>query len=536
MPGIIALLAAAHVGLSWLHGAAGPGWEPPSGLAAKAEPFWPRQAGKNALSTLAVLGGLSVWCVFQPVALGVQADPSAFSSVHPNWYLLPWFVLAQCFHGSYEAVGTFALPGLVFLVLLCWPLIDRSPQRDPRRRPVAIHAFGLLIVAIVGLTVYAAATGAAIHESAAAAAPRTARTAPTPPAEASPEAPAKATPTPAAKAATASRPASVLSATSGSAAGPQKASSPTPARKTQQPLLPAGAEAEAERVFRANCARCHDPDGKGNAMRAVMPKIPDFTDQKWQAAHTSAELEQAVLNGKGTFMPAWKGKLGGFPVGQLVEYVREFAGGEKAVGAKVPSLSPLPATPPSLPLPSTSSSPSSTSPSQPAEPAATPATEPAAAPSAKHIAAHAPAGKESPRPTASSQPYAISPAARVGEGLFQHNCVMCHGPHGRGTPMRAAMPVIPNFTEDAFQNMHSDGQLIAAILNGKGGLMPSFAGKLTTAEVQDLVAYVRTFGPHRAKPAPPGADAFGREFAELQQRFDRLEKEIQALDVGKAKP
>ena len=48
------------------------------------------------------------------------------------------FQLLRYFHGPYEIVGTFVLPLVFFLILFFWPFLDRSPHRDPRRRPIAI--------------------------------------------------------------------------------------------------------------------------------------------------------------------------------------------------------------------------------------------------------------------------------------------------------------------------------------------------------------------------------------------------------------
>ena len=69
-----------------------------------------------------------------------------------------------------------------------------------------------------------------------------------------------------------------------------------------------------------------------------MPQIPNFTDPKWQAAHSNVDLQQAILNGKGPFMPAYKGKLGSISAEQLVAYARQFAQrpGKKPAETKPP--------------------------------------------------------------------------------------------------------------------------------------------------------------------------------------------------------
>ena len=46
------------------------------------------------------------------------------------------------------------------------------------------------------------------------------------------------------------------------------------------------------------CARCHGIDGKG---MWDIPKVPDFTDNRWQASRLDAEIVRVILEGgKGT--------------------------------------------------------------------------------------------------------------------------------------------------------------------------------------------------------------------------------------------
>jgi mono/diheme cytochrome c family protein len=103
--------------------------------------------------------------------------------------------------------------------------------------------------------------------------------------------------------------------------------SPIP-RPLTLPALSAAEKAKVGQLYQQQCAECHGADGRSNAaMRTAMPQMPDFTDPKWQAAHTTAEMEQAVLDGKGK-MPGFQGKLGGIPVAKFVVYVRQFAQGK----------------------------------------------------------------------------------------------------------------------------------------------------------------------------------------------------------------
>ena len=69
---------------------------------------------------------------------------------------------------------------------------------------------------------------------------------------------------------------------------------------------------------------------------------------------------------------------------------------------------------------------------------------------------------------------------------YKAKCAMCHGADGAG---KAAMGTKDLGSAD-IQKM-SDADLTAAITNGKGK-MPAYKGKLTDAQVSDLVKYIRS--------------------------------------------
>ena len=80
---------------------------------------------------------------------------------------------------------------------------------------------------------------------------------------------------------------------------------------------------DAAAIFKAKCAKCHGEDGKGlEKYKKVGQK--DFTDADFQKKHTDAQLSASITNGKGDFMPAWKGRLTPIEIKAIVAYVREF--------------------------------------------------------------------------------------------------------------------------------------------------------------------------------------------------------------------
>jgi len=85
----------------------------------------------------------------------------------------------------------------------------------------------------------------------------------------------------------------------------------------------------------------------------------------------------------------------------------------------------------------------------------------------------------------------VLPASRADDtgALYKSKCAMCHGPDGSGnTPTGKAMKV-SDLRSDEVQKK-TDAQLIESTTNGKGKMTP-FKGKLTDAQIKDLVKYVR---------------------------------------------
>ena len=120
---------------------------------------------------------------------------------------------------------------------------------------------------------------------------------------------------------------------------------------------------------------------------------------------------------------------------------------------------------------------------------------------------------------------------RMASDLFrQLNCISCHGPDGRGTLMRAAMPVIPDFTQGDWQAARTNPQLVSSVLDAKGVLMVPWRGKVTPDQAQALVAFVRGFGPPGATAASAGRTSdFSSKLSQLRQQMKELEQQDQAL-------
>jgi hypothetical protein len=92
-------------------------------------------------------------------------------------------------------------------------------------------------------------------------------------------------------------------------------------------------------------------------------------------------------------------------------------------------------------------------------------------------------------------------------GIFNRYCIRCHGVDGRGV---WDIPGVPDFTNPRFQACRSDGQLVRAILEGRGAVMPPFRGTITLEEGWGMARYLRTFLPGGEKSRPDAGPA-GKE-------------------------
>lgn len=87
------------------------------------------------------------------------------------------------------------------------------------------------------------------------------------------------------------------------------------------PTRPSRARADGAALFAAKCSGCHGKDGRGLPNWRAKGQ-PDFSDVRWQSARTDAQISQSINDGKGKFMPAWRGKLSADEIGVLVKHIR----------------------------------------------------------------------------------------------------------------------------------------------------------------------------------------------------------------------
>jgi cytochrome c6 len=79
---------------------------------------------------------------------------------------------------------------------------------------------------------------------------------------------------------------------------------------------------DAAATYKAKCAMCHGPDGKGSAAGTKMG-VRDFGSAEVKA-ESDAQLTDLITKGKGK-MPAYSGKLKDTEIKDLVTYIRGLA-------------------------------------------------------------------------------------------------------------------------------------------------------------------------------------------------------------------
>ncbi len=77
---------------------------------------------------------------------------------------------------------------------------------------------------------------------------------------------------------------------------------------------------------------------------------------------------------------------------------------------------------------------------------------------------------------------------------YKAQCKSCHGAQGKGDTKIGKKEKVEDITTPEWQASHSDAQIKNVITNGsdKNPKMKAFKTKLTPAQIDGLVAYIRT--------------------------------------------
>jgi sulfur oxidation c-type cytochrome SoxX len=117
-------------------------------------PFWPDQVFKDGVIVTAIfviLVGLVAF--FRAPFSGPLDIMETFYVPKPEWYFLFFYQTLKAFHGWLEPVGTIGVPLLLTLLFLFLPFIDRSPERNPARRPTAMIVFCIFVAWVITMAI-----------------------------------------------------------------------------------------------------------------------------------------------------------------------------------------------------------------------------------------------------------------------------------------------------------------------------------------------------------------------------------------------
>ncbi len=162
LPVMVAVVMAVHMLLIKRQRMAPLPWGTPAEIAAR-EKSEPEVTFSSHLAHIAkwgvvLLGVALLLAGLAPAALG-PAGVEGIEITKPPWYFL-WLYPWEDWIGLQ---ALYILPGLLALGLLAIPFVDRSKERDPRRRRVWMALGTVVILAWVGLTIYGAVTVPVSH-------------------------------------------------------------------------------------------------------------------------------------------------------------------------------------------------------------------------------------------------------------------------------------------------------------------------------------------------------------------------------------
>ncbi|MCA9719472.1 MAG: cytochrome b N-terminal domain-containing protein [Myxococcales bacterium] len=155
LPLATALLLAVHLIALRKHGVT-----PPARLdeAARAQtkPYWPYQRVLD-VGAMAVTGAalIAMTVYTHGAQLYAPADSTTAFVARPEWNFLFLYQLVKFFEGPLQIVATAIIPGAVTAALFALPLLDRAPDRSPRRRIWVLAFVGAVMAGVVALTAIA---------------------------------------------------------------------------------------------------------------------------------------------------------------------------------------------------------------------------------------------------------------------------------------------------------------------------------------------------------------------------------------------
>ena len=130
-------------------------------LKSQGKPFFPYAVLKDSAMACIVLLVIILMSLILGAELGPKADPTTTTyTPRPEWYFFFLFELLRVVKPpALVFMATIGIPTICLVLLLLLPFIDRNPERNPLRRPIATTAGLATIAAMAYLTVQGALAG-----------------------------------------------------------------------------------------------------------------------------------------------------------------------------------------------------------------------------------------------------------------------------------------------------------------------------------------------------------------------------------------
>jgi menaquinol-cytochrome c reductase cytochrome b/c subunit len=125
------------------------------------KPFFPYAIAKDGAMACVTLGVIILMAILFGAELGPKADPTTTTyTPRPEWYFFFLFELLRVVKPpALVFLATIGIPTICLVLLLLLPFIDRGPERNPLRRPIATTAGLATIAAMAYLTILGATAG-----------------------------------------------------------------------------------------------------------------------------------------------------------------------------------------------------------------------------------------------------------------------------------------------------------------------------------------------------------------------------------------
>jgi menaquinol-cytochrome c reductase cytochrome b/c subunit len=130
-------------------------------LKSQGKPFFPYAIAKDGAMACVTLAVIITMSILFGAELGPKADPTTTTyTPRPEWYFFFLFELLRVVKPpELVFLATIGIPTVCLVLLLLLPFIDRGPERNPLRRPIATTAGIATIGAMAYLTILGATAG-----------------------------------------------------------------------------------------------------------------------------------------------------------------------------------------------------------------------------------------------------------------------------------------------------------------------------------------------------------------------------------------